>query len=79
MYLTWCLKADQTPSSRPYIRDWVALHTGGAFAEHVAWVRSQIDARAPMLSEVGQARLVEVFKQTLAAEVTFHDSVYAPS
>ena len=77
MYLTWCSKADRTPSSRPYIRGWVALHAGGAFAEHVAWVRSQIDARAPLLSEARQAQLMVVFEQTLAAEVKFHDAVYA--
>jgi thiaminase/transcriptional activator TenA len=77
MYLTWCLNADQTPSSRPHIRYWVALHAGGAFAEHVAWVRSQIDARTPLLNEARQAQLMVVFEQTLAAEVKFHDAVYA--
>ena len=29
MYLTWCSTANQSPSSRGYIRDWVALHAGG--------------------------------------------------
>ena len=50
MYLTWCSTANQSPSSRDYIRDWVALHAGGAFADHVAWVRSEIeteDRRSP--------------------------------
>jgi thiaminase/transcriptional activator TenA len=79
MYMTWCLKADQTPSSRAYIRDWVALHAGGAFAEQVAWVRSQIVARGSELSDARQARLMELFKQALAAEVKFHDAVYAPA
>jgi thiaminase/transcriptional activator TenA len=78
MYLTWCLKANESPSDRRYIRDWVALHVAGAFAEHVAWARSEIDARGPYLSDVRQARIVEVFEQTLAAEVKFHDAVYAP-
>ena len=52
MYLTWCSAANQSPSSRGYIRDWVALHAGGAFADHVAWVRSEIDARGPALAEL---------------------------
>ncbi|MBV9288978.1 MAG: TenA family protein [Hyphomicrobiales bacterium] len=77
LYLTWCSKADRTPSSRAYIRDWVSLHAGGAFAEHVAWVRSEIDARGPELSEARQARLLAVFRETLAAEVAFHDAAYA--
>ena len=78
LYLTWCSKAGRSPSTRAYIRDWVSLHAGGAFAEHVAWVRSEIDARGPDLSDARQARLMEVFEQALAAEVTFHDAVYAP-
>jgi thiaminase (transcriptional activator TenA) len=77
MYLMWCLKANESPSYRPYIRDWAALHADRAFAAHVAWVRSEIDARGPGLSEARQARLMAVFEETLAAEVAFHDAAYA--
>ena len=77
MYLTWCLAANQSLSSREYIRDWVALHAGGAFAEHVAWVRSEIDARGPTLNEDRQARLRALFEEALEAEIPFHDAAYA--
>jgi thiaminase (transcriptional activator TenA) len=77
MYLTWCSTANQSPSSRGAIRDWVALHAGGAFAEHVAWVRSEIDTRGPTLSEARQARLAALFEDTLQAEIAFHDAPYA--
>jgi thiaminase/transcriptional activator TenA len=77
MYLTWCSSANQSPSSREYIRDWVALHAGGAFAEHVAWVRSEIDRRGPTLIETRQARLGALFEEALAAEIAFHDAAYA--
>ena len=77
MYLTWCSTANRTPSSRKYIRDWVALHAGGAFAEHVAWVRAEIDARGPLLTEARQARLGALFEEALAAEIAFHDAPYA--
>jgi len=77
MYLTWCSAANQTPSSRGYIREWVALHAGGAFAEHVAWVRSEIDARGPMLPDARQARLSALFEEALEAEIAFHDAAYA--
>jgi thiaminase/transcriptional activator TenA len=63
MYLTWCSTADQSPSSRGYIRDWVALHAGGAFADHVAWVRSEIDTRGPTLAAARQARLSALSKR----------------
>ena len=76
MYLTWCSTADKSPSSRGYIRDWVALHAGGAFAEHVAWVRSEIDTRGPTLTEARQARLGVLFQEALQAEITFHDAPY---
>jgi thiaminase/transcriptional activator TenA len=77
MYLTWCSAANQSPSSRGTIRDWVALHAGGAFAEHVAWVRSEIDARGPTLTEARQERVGALFEQALEAEIGFHDAAYA--
>ena len=77
MYLTWCSAANQSPSSLGYVRDWVALHAGGAFAEHVAWVRAEIDARGPTLSEARQARLGVLFEEALEAEIAFHDAAYA--
>jgi thiaminase/transcriptional activator TenA len=76
MYLTWCSAANESRSSRGYIRDWVALHAGGAFAEHVAWVHSEIDDRGPTLTEARQARLSAVFEQALEAEIAFHDAAY---
>jgi thiaminase/transcriptional activator TenA len=77
MYLTWCSTADKSPSSRGYIRDWVTLHAGGAFAEHVAWVRSELDTRGPTLAEARQARLGVLFEEALQAEIAFHDAPYA--
>ena len=77
MYLTWCSAANQSPSSREYIRDWVGPHAGGPFAEHVAWVRSEIDSRGPALAEARQARLGALFEQALEAEIAFHDAAYA--
>lgn len=77
MYLTWCSTANQSPSSRDYIRDWVALHAGGAFADHVAWVRSEIDDRAPALADSRQVGLSAVFREALKAEGDFHDAAYA--
>ena len=76
MYLTWCGIAHQTPSRRPVIADWVELHAGGAFAEHVAWVRSELDARGPGLSPERQTGLRVLFAETLNAEMAFHDAAY---
>ena len=77
MYLTWCSKTNLSPSSRDYIRDWVALHAGGAFVEQVAWVRSEIDTRAHRLSAARQLRVCTLFEEVLAAEILFYDAVYS--
>jgi thiaminase (transcriptional activator TenA) len=77
MYLTWCSTANLSPSSRDYIRDWAALHAGGAFAEHVAWVRAEIDERGPALAASRQARVSALFEKALEAEIAFHDAAYA--
>jgi len=76
LYLTWCSRAHRTPSARPAIRDWVALHAGGAFAEGVDWVRAELDARGPKLTAERRARLGEVFTRALAAEIPFHTAAY---
>jgi thiaminase len=55
----------------------VGLHAGGAFAEHVAWVRLEIDSRGPTLTQARQARLGALFEQALEAEIAFHDAAYA--
>jgi thiaminase/transcriptional activator TenA len=77
MYLTWCGTANRTPSRRRPIRDWVALHAGGGFAEHVGWVRSELDARGPELAPERRADVANLFEKTLAAEIAFHDAAYA--
>jgi len=76
MYLTWCSTAHRTHARRPVIADWVALHAGGAFAEHVAWVRAELDVHGPTLSQERQDRLRQLFAETLQAEMTFHDAAY---
>jgi thiaminase (transcriptional activator TenA) len=77
MYLTWCSTANKSPSSREYIRDWVALHAGGPFAEHVAWVRSEIDTRGPTFPEARQAGSSALFEEALEAEIALHDAPHA--
>jgi thiaminase (transcriptional activator TenA) len=76
LYLTWCSRAHRSPSRRAYISDWVAIHAGGAFAETVNWVRSELDARGPFLPHDRQMRLRTLFEAALAAEISFHDAVY---
>jgi thiaminase/transcriptional activator TenA len=75
MYLTWCAAASHTPSIRPWIRNWVAMHAAGGFARHVAWMRSWIDLYAPA-DEPRRGALAELFRSALSAEIDFHDAAY---
>jgi thiaminase (transcriptional activator TenA) len=77
MYLTWCRGANRTPSRRGAVRDWVALHAGGSFAEHVDWVRAELDARGPDLTLDRRSQLAGLFARALAAQIAFHDAAYA--
>ena len=74
MYETWCRRAIATPSSRPHIADWVALHAGGPFAAQVAWMRAQLDSVAEQGRNVD--RLFQVFHEALEQEIRFHDAAY---
>ena len=76
LYETWCAETIDRPSSRAHIRAWTELHTDPAFTGHAAWLRSQLDAAAPELGEDESVRVAAVFRDTLTAEIHFHDAVY---
>ncbi|MGA2495044.1 MAG: TenA family protein [Roseiarcus sp.] len=76
LYLTWCSRAYRTASVRPAIREWVALHAGGAFEEGVDWARAELEARGPRLGAERRARVGKLFEGVLAAEIPFHTAAY---
>jgi len=76
LYLTWCTRASKTPPTPAYIRDWVILHTEEHFARHVEWMRRQLDALGPSLSDQQIKRLRYLFTSTLEREIAFHDAAY---
>jgi thiaminase/transcriptional activator TenA len=76
LYHTWCSAAVRTPSRRAFVADWVALHAGGGFADHVAWLRGWLDAYGETVDAAAAARLAGLFKRVLEAEIVFHDAAY---
>ena len=78
LYQTWCSETTSRPSGRGVIRRWTELHTNEPFSGHVAWLRERIDAMAPAASTApaARARLGDVFRRALAAEIRFHDAAY---
>ena len=76
LYATWCAETIGRPSARPHVRAWTEIHTGPSFTEHAAWLRSRLDALAGDLGEDETTRVADVFRETLSAEIRFHDAVY---
>lgn len=72
LYYTWCARAHgQGLIPDGLIADWVALHATEAFKSGVDALATAVDA----LDEPDE-RLAGWFTGMLAAEITFHDSVY---
>ena len=78
LYLTWCRRA-HCLAQREYLSDWIALHAGGPFADHVTWVRTELDLRGPQLLAFRRDGLRVLFEAVLAAEMSFHDAAYLTS
>ena len=76
LYATWCAQTTDRPSARANVRAWTELHTDPAFTGHAAWLGSRLDALAPALDDPEANRVAGVFRDTLAAEIRFHDAVY---
>jgi thiaminase/transcriptional activator TenA len=76
LYQTWCSETIGRPSARARVRAWTEIHTGPAFTGHAAWLRSRLDTLAGELGEDEATRVSDVFRETLIAEIHFHDAVY---
>ncbi len=74
MYATWCEAAYSKPISNQYVRDWVALHTDAAFKSQAAWLRNEIDSKAPGSFNLSRAK--EIFARVLQLEIDFHQAAY---
>jgi thiaminase (transcriptional activator TenA) len=76
LYMTWCASTVEQPSARAKIRAWTELHTSPAFISHATWLQRRFDAASVDLSPVERERVADVFRRALAAEISFHDSVF---
>ncbi|MHB1524166.1 MAG: TenA family protein [Candidatus Dormibacteria bacterium] len=76
LYLTWCTKAAQAEISNPMLREWIVLHTSREFADHVGWLRSEIDRLGVPRTDCMAARVVAAFDGALRLEIGFHNAAY---
>lgn len=76
VYLEWA-SAVPPPGPRPfYLAEWVTLHALPAFADFVAWLRSELDREAAAAAPALRARLGTLFRTTLALERDFFSAAY---
>lgn len=78
LYATWCA-APIADAADPDAADWIALHRGGAFVDHVAWLGDELDRLWPGLDGPALHRVKAAFGGTLRGEVDFHEAVYQPA
>jgi thiaminase/transcriptional activator TenA len=61
---------------RFYLREWIELHAVPAFADFVAWLRSELDREGAAAAPPMQQRLATLFRTTLELERDFFDAAY---
>jgi thiaminase (transcriptional activator TenA) len=76
MYETWCGTALAAGIEDATIRDWVALHVGGAFEDQVAWLRAEVDRIGAAADHGRRRELSLIFRRTLLYEIDFHHAPY---
>jgi thiaminase (transcriptional activator TenA) len=74
MYGTWCTRANRTPASNPFVREWVALHAEPTFLGQVKWLRAQVDGWSAQRFDF--ERSSAIFRKVLALEIDFHSAAY---
>lgn len=75
VYLTWAQAADGRPED-PLMAEWIDLHDNQAFETFVLWMRDQLDALGPELSQAQRARVRWRFTRAVELEVAFWDQAY---
>jgi thiaminase/transcriptional activator TenA len=74
LYAGWCARAAALPVDRfSDLRDWIDLHTATSFTAGVRSLAAAVDA---VPDTVDDDTLTTWFRDTLAAEDSFHDAVY---
>jgi thiaminase/transcriptional activator TenA len=77
LYLDWATRDDATPPDEPLQAEWIALHSGRAFAAWVEFLRSEFDRVCAGLDPAHRERVQELFVRAVDLELAFFDAAYA--
>jgi thiaminase/transcriptional activator TenA len=72
LYLDWATRDDATPPDEPLQAEWIALHSGRAFAAWVEFLRV-----CAGLDPAHRERVQELFVRAVDLELAFFDAAYA--
>jgi thiaminase/transcriptional activator TenA len=76
LYLDWATRPDAAIPEHPISQEWIALHSGPAFARWVDFLRTEFDRVTAGLDDAGRATVREVFVRAVELELQFFDAAY---
>ncbi len=78
VYLDWASPVESNAEDLPFwLGEWITLHSGDGFESVVAYLRGQLDAIWPTLSDQAQAKVAATFGKAVALERAFFDAAWA--
>ncbi len=78
IYLEWATRPEETlPEEEPIQAEWIALHSGRAFAAWVEFLRAEFDRVCTDLAPAHRERVQELFVRAVELELAFFDAAYA--
>ncbi|HEY7608742.1 MAG TPA: TenA family protein [Alphaproteobacteria bacterium] len=77
VYLEWARASPMPGPKRFYLKEWIELHALPAFADFVAWLRSELDREGAAAPPPMRQRLATLFRTTLELERDFFEAAYS--
>lgn len=76
LYLEWATRPEEDLPEEPVQAEWIALHSGRAFAGWVEFLRAEFDRVCADLAPPRRDRVQELFVRAVDLELAFFDAAY---
>jgi thiaminase (transcriptional activator TenA) len=77
LYLEWATRPEEPLPEEPLQAEWIALHSGRAFATWLEFLRAEFDRVCAGLPPAHRDRVQELFVRAVDLELAFFDAAYA--